>query len=359
MISGVASSFIVNCSVFGNCKKEYAILECDENSFPEISRYLDARVVAVTNIFRDQLDRYGEIQTTLNTIVSAINNMPDAVVALNADCPLTYSISEKCDNDIITFGINADYKLKSADDNRFCPVCKSELIYKSRVYAQLGNYHCPKCAFKRVYPDICAEDIVSLDDGYFEFFLRYGSERRFKSISLAGIYNVYNFCCASAILKTLSISTNSLDSFTGAFGRMEKFFGDGYEVLLLLVKNPVGFSNCINFVSKMNGYNLVFALNDNEADGVDVSWIWDTSFLKLKEKKTHFLTIGKRSFDMALRLKYDGISVYEIIDGEDYEKLISSINEKKKNTVILANYTSMMNMRRHFVSRFGGKEFWE
>ncbi len=273
MISGVATSFIENSSVFGKCKKEYAILECDENSFPEISRYLDAEIVAVTNVFRDQLDRYGETETTLKTIVSATHNMPEAVLVLNADCPLTYSISEKCENEIITFGINADYKLKSADDNRFCPICKSELIYKSKVYAQLGNYYCPRCAFRRAYPDVCAEEITVLDDGSSEFFIN-GNKRELMSTSLGGIYNVYNYCCAYAILKTLGIKSNSLNTFSGAFGRMERFSGDGFEVLMLLVKNPVGFSNCINFASKMSGYNFVFALNDNEADGIDVSWIW-------------------------------------------------------------------------------------
>ena len=358
MISGVASSFIENCTVFGRCKKEYAILECDENSFPEISRYLDAEIVAVTNVFRDQLDRYGETETTLNTIVSAIKNMPEAVLVLNADCPLTYSISEKCENKVITFGINANSRLKSAEDNRFCPLCKSELVYKSRVYAQLGNFFCPRCAFKRVYPDFCAEEISALENGKSEFFICY-DKRELVSTSLGGIYNVYNYCCAYAILKTLGIRTDSLSSFSGAFGRTERFSGDGFEVLLLLVKNPVGFANCINFASKMRGYNFVFALNDNEADGCDVSWIWDACFSKLKNASSSFYTIGKRSPDMALRLKYDGITATEIISGEDYEYLIKLLKTKKQNTVVFANYTAMMNMRKHFIRAFGGKEFWQ
>ena len=358
MISGVATSFIENSSVLGRCKKEYAILECDENSFPEISRYLNAEIVAVTNIFRDQLDRYGETETTLKTILGAINNMPEAVLVLNADCPLTYSISKKCENEIVTFGINADYKLKSADDNRFCPMCKSELIYSTRVYAQLGNYRCPRCGFKRVYPDVCAEGILTLDNGGSKFFINSDIKKAF-SIALGGIYNVYNYCCATAILKTLGIEANSLSYFSGAFGRMERFTGNGFEVLLLLVKNPVGLSNCINYASKLIGYDYAFALNDNDADGIDVSWIWDVSFAKLRNANSKFITIGKRSYDMALRLKYDGIEVSKIIDGEAYESLIEALNSEKRNTVVLANYTSMMNMRKCLVKAFGGKEFWE
>ena len=359
MISGVATSFIENCNIFGRCKREYAILECDENSFPEISRYLDAEIVAVTNVFRDQLDRYGETETTLSTIISAIYNMPDSVLVLNADCPLTYSISEKCDNDVITFGVNADFRLKSADDNRFCPICKCALIYKSRVYAQLGDFFCPRCAYKRVYPSVCAEELVSLDDGGSRFFLQTDYHREMSEISLGGIYNVYNYCCAVAILKTLGIKHDSLSTFSGAFGRMERFFGDGFDVFMLLVKNPVGLSNCINFASQMYGYDYVFALNDNEADGIDVSWIWDVSFSKLKNNSSDFITIGKRSYDMALRLKYDGITASKIIDGEEYEALLGILNSRKKNTVVFANYTAMMNMRKAFVRAFGGKEFWE
>ncbi|MBE6741389.1 MAG: DUF1727 domain-containing protein [Ruminococcaceae bacterium] len=360
MISGVATSFIENCTVFGRCKKEYAILECDENSFPEISRYLDAKIVAVTNIFRDQLDRYGETETTLNTVLNAINNMPDAVLILNADCPLTYSISEKCENLVKTFGINANYKLKYADDNRFCPLCKRELIYKTKIYAQLGDYFCPGCAYKRVYPDVCAEEITALENGGSSFLINTKNGRMSCSISLGGIYNVYNYCCAVAILKTLGIDYKSLNSFSGAFGRMERFFGKGFEVLMLLVKNPVGLSNCINYACEMNNdVNMVFALNDNEADSTDVSWIWDSSFVKIKSSTASFITVGIRAYDMALRLKYDGIDVDSIIDGEDYESLISMINKSKRNTVIFANYTAMMNMRKYFVRSFGGKEFWE
>ena len=361
MISGVATSFIENSNLLGRCKREYAILECDENSFPEISRYLDAEVVAVTNIFRDQLDRYGEMDNALNSIVNAISNMPETVLVLNADCPITYSISEKCDNRIITFGINGDYKLKTADDIAFCPVCSSELLYKSRVYSRLGDYFCPRCAYKRVFPDVFAEDINISEDGLTEFFINVNGKRMLASSPLGGIYNVYNYCCAAAVLDTLGIdATAALCGFSGAFGRMERFFFGGREILLLLVKNPVGIANCISYVSSMkNGLNMVFALNDNEADGIDVSWIWDASFVKLKNSYSSVYTIGKRAFDMALRLKYDGLENCKIIDGEKWQELIDIIKSDNSDFVIFANYTAMMNMRRHFIKAFGGKEFWE
>ena len=361
MISGVASSFIENSTAFGRCKKEYAILECDEKSFPEISRYLDAEVVAVTNIFRDQLDRYGETDNALSSIINAINNMPDAVLVLNSDCPITYSISEACTNRVISFGINADYKLKTADDIAFCPVCKSELQYKSRVYSRLGNYFCPRCAYKRAFPDVFAEDINVAEGGAYEFFISANGKRRLTSSSLGGIYNIYNYCCAAAVLNALGIDEKgALSGFSGAFGRMERFYFEGREILLLLVKNPVGIANCISYASSMKkGLNMVFALNDNEADGIDVSWIWDASFVKLKNRYSSLYAIGKRAYDMALRLKYDGLENCEIINGEEWQELIKIIKDEKSDFVIFANYTAMMNMRRHFIRAFGGKEFWE
>ncbi|MBR3738657.1 MAG: DUF1727 domain-containing protein [Eubacterium sp.] len=359
MISGVASAFIENSSLFGRCKKEYAILECDENSFPEISRYLDSKVVAITNIFRDQLDRYGETDSALLSIENAIKNMPFATLVLNADCPMTYSLSENSSNDVLTFGINENLNLATADSIAFCPICKSELIYKSRVYARLGNYFCPRCAYKRVYPDVFIEDISFSSEGGYEFFITSNGKKELSSLSLGGIYNIYNYCCAKAVLSALNINENgALSAFSGAFGRLEKFKNNSNEVLLMLVKNPVGYANCINYVSKMKkDINIVFALNDNDADGRDISWIWDVSFSKLNFSKV--FAYGRRAFDMALRLKYDGFSDVQTIDGENNSQLINLIKNSGEDFIVFANYTAMMNLRKHFIKSFGGKEFWE
>jgi len=360
MLSGVATAFLMNCSIFGRCKKEYAILECDENSLPEISRYLDAVIVAVTNIFRDQLDRYGELDGAFNSIISGINNMPKALLVLNADCPITYSLSEKCENDVYTFGVNADCIQSAVSDSRFCPICGGELEYKSRVYAQLGDFFCPVCAYKRVYPELCISDIRESDGGY-GFIINQMSDATPASTMLGGFYNIYNFACAAAVLSSLGIYKNGLlDDFSGAFGRMERFYCCENEILLMLVKNPVGFSNCICYAAKLEDkYNLVFALNDNEADGCDVSWIWDTSFSLLEGRTGKVFTIGRRSYDMALRLKYDGIITDFAINGEDYNLLVKEIKNENRDFIIFANYTSMMNMRKFLIEAFGGKEFWE
>lgn len=357
MITGVATAFVMNSTIFGKCKKDYAILECDENSLPMISRYIDADVVVVTNLFRDQLDRYGEISHTLNKIKEGIDNMPQAQLVLNADCPLTFSLSHYCSNKVSTFGINAAFHDNSLSDNRFCPFCNCELSYHSKVYAQLGNYYCPNCSYQRTKPNFLVTDIIDIC----EFSSSFVVDGNLLQITLGGVYNIYNFCSAALALKILGFSDySSLCTFSGAFGRMERFKNGTQNILLMLVKNPVGFSSCIKYASKIKGeIDIAFALNDNAADGKDVSWIWDSSLADLKVKNAFFYTVGTRSYDMALRLKYDSFFVTKAIDDEDYSNLIEIIKSSSRDFVVLANYTSMMNMRHLFIENFGGKEFWQ
>lgn len=357
MITGVATAFVMNSTIFGKCKKDYAILECDENSLPMISRYIDADVVVVTNLFRDQLDRYGEISHTLNKIKEGIDNMPQAQLVLNADCPLTFSLSHHCSNKVSTFGINAAFHDNSLSDNRFCPFCNCELSYHSKVYAQLGNYYCPNCSYQRTKPNFLVTDIIDIC----EFSSSFVVDGNLLQITLGGVYNIYNFCSAALALKILGFSDySSLCTFSGAFGRMERFKNGTQNILLMLVKNPVGFSSCIKYASKIKGeIDIAFALNDNAADGKDVSWIWDSSLADLKVKNAFFYTVGTRSYDMALRLKYDSFFVTKAIDNEDYSNLIEIIKSSSRDFVVLANYTSMMNMRHLFIENFGGKEFWQ
>lgn len=361
MISGITTAFILNSTLLGKCKKEYAILECDENSFPEISKYINAKIIAVTNIFRDQLDRYGEVEHTLKQIIDGINNMQGATVILNGDCPLTYSISSKCKNKILTFGINTMLKSSKISDNRYCPICKTELKYKSRIFAQLGDFYCPQCSYKRIKPNAEISEISNSFDKGSTFKLSINGKSDIYSTALSGIYNCYNFCTAALVLSELKIKAiKSLSEFSGAFGRMEQFKHGGHTILLLLVKNPVGLESCLKLLSDIDGkLSLAFALNDNSADGKDISWIWDCSFLSARNKAESVFTVGKRSLDMALRLKYDGYKNIKIINGEEYAALIDEIKNSKTDFVVFANYTAMMNMRRLFIRQFGGKEFWK
>lgn len=345
MITGIVTAFACNSTIFGKCKKDYAIIECDENSLPLVASYINADYVIVTNIFRDQLDRYGEVSYTLKQIKRGISEMNSTLI-LNADCPLTSTIGEG-----ITFGIDLDFKNGIVSDSRFCPACNNELIYSKRTFAHLGDYYCSRCGFSRAKPDFCVSSISDKSVMINNHTL---------PILTDGIYNVYNYLAAYALSCTMRLENlDGLYSFSGAFGRMEAFKCGDRSILLLLVKNPVGMSNCVQLVANKAGrYNIVFALNDNSADGTDVSWIWDVDYTALSDRILNCYTIGTRSLDMALRLKYDDIAV-EILDGECYCDLMELIKSSSDNFIILSTYTSMMNMRHYLVDEFGGDEFWE
>lgn len=350
MLSGIVTVFINNCTLSGKCKKKYAILECDENSLPLITNFLDAKVIAVTNIFRDQLDRYTEINTTLSKVIKGIHNSPNAKLILNADCPITSSIASFCKNDVTYFGLEKATNISAPTDSIYCPACNSKLCYHSVVFAHLGDYYCKACGFKRVAPTFLAKDVCD-NNGAYSFTL---NDVKY-SLQIGGIYNVYNFLSSVLVLDTLGISYSKVAEFGGAFGRLETFYNGNAKIILLLVKNPVGFANCISYAKNLDfDYNAVFILNDNEADGQDVSWIWDVDFKPIKNKIINAYTYGVRNYDMCLRLKYD-----DIMADSDCKPLMNIIKDSKENFVIFASYTAMMDIRHKLVECFGGDEFWQ
>ena len=359
MLTGVTTAFIANCTLFGRCKKDFAVLECDENSLPVISRYIDADVLAVTNISRDQLDRYGEVSHTLNVIKQSAKNMPTARLVINADCPLTNSLTS-LDNVCTTFGVDADFDLIDVREARFCPLCNRELRYLSRVFSHLGNYRCDGCGYCRKPPDFEAQGVIANGENGSSFILCARGKKTPQRIALCGVYNIYNFVCAAAVLQVATGGkVTAPDGFAGAFGRQETFKTGSGSVLLMLVKNPVGFSSCAEYAASLQAVDsVVLALNDNAADGRDVSWIWDSDFDSLCTMRAAFYTFGTRATDMTVRLKYNGIATAGTLDGEDMSALLQVINAAD-NTVILANYTAMMKIRKTLRKYFGGKEFWQ
>ena len=372
LITGVTTSFIMNSSIFGKCPKEYAILECDENAFKKISKYIDASVVLVTNVFRDQLDRYGEVTHTLAAIEESVSNMPNAVLCLNADCSLTYSISKRHKNKVFTYGVNSAFPGSTSDsgvsDAKYCIFCKNEYSYSYKTYGHLGGFECKKCGYKRVSPDVAVEETIELKEDSSTVLMNFFGEKDFAKINVPGTYNIYNAAGAALALSCLGFDRKmiigSLGEFNCAFGRMEKFTYNGRAINLILVKNPAGFTQTVNHISRVkNDFAVFFCLNDNAADGRDVSWIWDVEFssiVNMPNLKSVY-TCGKRAYDMALRLKYSGFDARKItvIENEDYEKMLSLAVKEDKDIYIVPTYTSMMELRHKAAAKFGGREFWE
>lgn len=372
LITGVTAAFIMNSTVSGKCKKDYAIIECDENAFKEVSRYIRADVILVTNVFRDQLDRYGEVTHTLNAIKESVKNLPDAVVCLDADCSLTYSMSREIPNKIVTFGVSVPFdknaKAPEISDAKYCIFCKNEYDYTYHTYGHLGGYVCKRCGYSRPKPDFAIEEVSELKHDHSIVVADLNGSKNIIRVNIGGAYNVYNAIGCAAALTALGIDEKTvigaIESFNGAFGRMEQFEAGEHKINIILVKNPAGFSQTMSFLSSIDDdFSLFISLNDNGADGRDISWIWDVDFGGIFEHGNvkEIYVSGKRCYDMAIRVKYEGVGNREIkvIENEDYNKLLDIALEQGRDVYIVPTYTSMMTMRPTIAKRLGGKEFWE
>ena len=286
LMSGITTEFVMNCTLFGRMKKEYAVIECDEAAATKVFSQLQPKVIVVTNLFRDQLDRYGEITHTLSNIRQGIRDVPRAQLCLNADCSLTASLADDgLPNPILWYGVNASAALKaipsSLSDASHCIHCKAEYEYDYHTYAHLGGFRCPKCGYHRHEPDFAVTRILCMDDSHSEVILRTPEGEKNLSVNLPASYNLYNaaaaVCASTAMGIPMATCLESLGRFSCGFGRMENFPLAG-GTRMILVKNPAGCSQALEFLSGVQtDLILVCCLNDRGADGTDISWIWEDS----------------------------------------------------------------------------------
>lgn len=370
MMNGITTEFAMNSTTGGKPKKEYALLECDEAAFKTVSKYVDAECVLATNVFRDQLDRYGEITHTLNNIKIGIQNSKNAVVCLNADCSMTASLREEIDNNIVLYGVNLPiYKkhIKESSDAPYCIHCKHEYEYEYVTFGHLGKYKCPNCGYERPEPDVAVTDVFVSDADHSEIEISLKGEKRRAVINLPGGYNIYNAVAAVTVSDVMGFSpdtaVSALSTFECGFGRMEKFMLEDTETRMILIKNPAGCNQVLNFLSNINEKTLfVVCLNDNYADGRDISWIWDVDFeslMNIEENLTGILVSGIRADEMAMRFKYAGIPEEKIRVIKDYEKLIEEFTSQDAPVYIMPTYTAMMDLRAIVSKKYGYKNFWE
>lgn len=352
MVTGITSCFIDNFS-FTNKKERYAVIEVDEANLTILNDFINPEIICITNLFRDQLDRYGEVYTTLKKILAGVVKAENSRLILNGDESLLGDLS--LPNQMYYYGFQkAPSKDKDIDinaDAKFCKKCKAPYKYNFITYNHLGDYYCDECGFKRPNLDFQVSDISEINS--------IGSLIRFNGkefyINQPGIYNIYNGLCAYSVGKILGIDDNTifdtLKSQISKFGRQEDLLIEDKKVKIILVKNPAGYDEAINTISlNQKEISIALLLNDNYADGIDVSWIWDVKFEKLKDLKINSLIIsGLRLYDMAIRLKISGLNREKFKIAESYEKLLSEIKECNTETVyILTTYTAMLNLRKFF-----------
>ena len=371
LISGITTEFVMNSTLTGKCRREYAVIECDEAAAVRVFPQLQPAVIVVTNLFRDQLDRYGEVTHTLENIKTAISGAPNAVLCLNADCSLTSSLATALPNRCVYFGIDEGalptHEATELSDASHCIRCKSEYEYTYITYGHLGGFRCPKCGYARHAADFAVTEVVEQTGDGSTVVMNLRGERRIVGINLPAVYNIYNAVGAAAALAEMGLGTDAavkaLSEFKCGFGRMEQFELGARGTKLMLVKNPAGCNQVVEFLQCIKEkFVLVMCLNDRPADGTDISWIWDVDFERLSDlsgRLQRVVVAGDRAEDMRLRIKYAGIDDVAIDTLRDYDALVKWAAEQQDAVYIMPTYTAMLELREAIVRRIGGSNFWE
>jgi lipid II isoglutaminyl synthase (glutamine-hydrolysing) len=365
---GIASFLIQHTNFWGTkIDGEIGLFEVDEATMPEIVSMIQPNIIVVTNLFRDQLDRYGEVDKTASIIDKAIKMSPNSLILLNGDDPLVASLGADNKN-AAYFGIDTDYKTKStgAIDSRNCISCGHELVFNPRYFGHLGNYNCPNCSFARPKINFSLRELKLHVEGS-EAALYVGKDKVDIKITLPGLYNLYNALTAASVAKLIdvpgSVITHSLENITAAFGRMEKIKVDNKNIYLMLVKNPTGFTQTVETLTYDDKpKSVLLALNDNFADGTDISWIWDTEMEIATQNISSAIASGIRAEDMQLRLKYAGYDMKKVLLEKDLKTALDKglAQLKADETLyILPTYTAMLEIRRILASRGLVKGFLE
>lgn len=343
MLNGIVACFILNTSILGKVDADYACLEIDEASLRRIMPKCKADILVLTNLFRDQLDRYGEIDITIDLLQEGLSYAPDCQLIINADDVLSVYFANKVNHPYITYGIEEQIIDEQNDDmkeGQFCKQCHHKLKYHFYHYSQLGNYYCPNCGFKRPHIDINGTKIKYKNrcEVYVNDVLLTSTYR--------GLYNIYNILAACALFVKEDISLNDfnkvLNNFNPENGRLEVFNIKGVRVTLNLAKNPAGFNqNIMLCTNDESNKDIIIVINDNAQDGIDVSWLWDVDFERFKgDLVDNYITSGTRYKDMQIRLKYANIKSEAYSNFE--EAIMMAIdNSKNKNLYVLVNYTAL------------------
>jgi UDP-N-acetylmuramyl tripeptide synthase len=332
LMRGVASSLVIRALPTGRLRRSghaISVLEIDEAILPQILQAVPPRVVIFTNLFRDQLDRYGEVDSIRARWQSAIKQLPaSTTLVLNADDPTIAQLAEGFSGQVLYYGIN-DLTLDLVSqqdaaerhqviDTRTCPRCGSDYHYHARFYSHMGHYDCPKCGLQRPQPDIRALRVQPDSFDQLRILVETTNRQQEVVIPLPGLYNIYNALAAMTATLALDIAweaiISGIEQFKPVFGRGERIQVEGRTIRLLLAKNPTGFNEVLRTLfTDETPRHVLFILNDKTADGRDISWIWDVDFERVVGKTLTLAVSGTRAFDLALRLKYAGIPQQEIM----------------------------------------------
>lgn len=366
LIYGVTAAAVDRAGADGRLRADWGVFEIDEASLPRAVAELQPKATLVLNLFRDQLDRYGELETIAKKIERALSTTTTPTnTILNADDPRVAEIGLNLPHKPTWFGLDdtraASTTLPHAADARTCPRCGASLSFSAVYVGHDGVYVCPNGDFQRPDPDLTATDIKL--DGFDGVALTIKDTR--IEMPLGGLYNCYNVLAAYATACSLGLDAKyiaeRLKTFKAAFGRQERIDFRGRHLILVLSKNPAGFNETVRTaVDLAHGTNFLIGLNDRKADGTDVSWIWDVDFEQLQGRARTVIPTGNRAYDLAVRLKYAGVEAEppQTDPGRALDAVIENTSEG--DTVhLLCTYTAMLDLRGELVRRGWAQPYWE
>jgi UDP-N-acetylmuramyl tripeptide synthase len=345
MITGLSATIVRNAPVFGWIENDVAVMEVDEASLPKAIAECPPDYLIITNFFRDQLDRYGEVDLLIEKMKDSLRSV-DVTLILNADDPFVHRFSDLNKKNLY-IGLDADAFRSQAytmSESKYCPVCQKELSYTTIHYGQLGHYHC-SCGFSRPQPTISAQRVDQGENG-----IRLTVDGKNFPTTLKGMYNAYNAMLALCVCRELGISAKDVNeglvSYHKADGRMQEFSIRNKTWRLNLVKNPVGGNVTLSeYMQSEERKQLIFCLNDELADGEDISWIWDIDMEIANQKEVElFIASGKRAHDAALRMKYAGFPEENILILPDMKEAVLYAKSKGLPAYIMATYTCLTPM---------------
>jgi lipid II isoglutaminyl synthase (glutamine-hydrolysing) len=390
MLSGLFTAVAQATDWQGRPVGDIGLFEVDEATIPAALQHIQPRVLVLHNIFRDQLDRYGEVHFVANLWRQAVAALPStSTVLVNADDPLVAGLSVatvadssaradsvsnvqiRSRSQVLSYGIAdtsvGELTLPHAADARLCPRCGAALRYELVFYGHLGHYTCSRCDFARPKPTVEATTVELLGDDGSNLSITTPEGLIRARLHLPGLYNVYNALAAVAVCSAIGVrretTVRGLDTFTAAFGRLERIQVEDRQLFLALVKNPVGFTEVLRTVLGRPGRRtLLIAINDLFADGTDVSWLWDVEFERLRERTNVVVCSGLRAEDMAVRLKYAGVEPERIRIETDLRRALElalAAAEPNETVYALPTYTAMLALREILRQTGYVRGFWE
>ena len=365
LVSGVASALLAARDA------ELGLFEVDEAALPEVASRLRPRVLCLGNLFRDQLDRYGELELVAQRWRTAVSGLPrSSALVVNGDDPQVGDLASGRAG-AVAFGLDdprhASPELQHAADSKWCIRCGTPYVYAAAYIGHLGDYRCPGCGHARPPLDIVARSIElnGLESVSFELVTPDGT--RLVQLAVPGLYNVYNALAAAGLTRALGVELDAivagLQGFSAAFGRFERIVVGERTLLVLLIKNPAGANEVVRtLVAGGPPKLLLIALNDEIADGRDVSWIWDVDFEPLLGSLERLVATGERAAELALRFKYAGLPSASIEVRPELEDALDrglELTAGGDELVALPTYTAMLALRELVARRGFVRPYWE